>query len=234
MTKNIKSYTLLLLLLSNLIFCQNENQNNKAKIISLLKQSREAYDQNIGFSFKTQNVVYESFTSSKILENTNGKFCKHGTNTYLKIHDGEIAKIDDFTIKIDGNTRLMQIVKSNNNEPQVYDLTSLSKSYTTFTISETASEYKCTLEAEKVSPTPYGKVIIYIDKKTKLIKKQTMFLYSSVFIKNKEYTPRIDMIFSDFIVIKTKPKELLASNYIKKVNSKYYPSKTYEGYQIID
>ncbi len=234
MTNKIKIQPLIFLLFCNIAFCQMGSEKAKTKIIELLKQSREAYNLNVGFTFKTNNKIYESYTSSNVLENTKGKYCKYGDNNYLKIHDGEIAKVDDFIIKTDGTSRLMQIEKSNNKEQQVYDLTNLVKSYTVFSFSESTNDYICSLEAEKISVTPYGKIIIYIDKKTKLIKKQVMFLYSTINFKNKEVIPRIEMIFSDFKIVNTKPKELFTNNYFKKVNSKYHPSKTYVGYQIID
>lgn len=234
MIKFKKIVVIIGLIISNLNFCQVNSELTKNKIIKLLNQSKLSYSSINGFSFKMESDVFESYSSNKVIEKTYGKYLKYGTNNCLKINDGEIIKVDKFLIKIDGSKKLMQINNFDLNQEEVYDMSKIYQNYNIFELSETQTEYICHLESSTISPTPYGKVKIFIDKKTMRLNKQIMYLYSAILIKGEKIIPRIEINFKEFSTIKVNPIELTLGYYVRMKDSIYIPSKNYINYKLVD
>ncbi|WP_146193438.1 hypothetical protein [Flavobacterium sediminis] len=207
---------------------------DKDKVVTLLEESKKAYENTKAYSLSLRSVVYKDFDTQEVLEESQGVFIKYGQENYLKMSNGEAANLETVTVKTDGDSKLIQIGKKNKQAELIYDLSGIVKNYSSFQVVETSKEWICTLEAEKIASTPYGKIKIYIDKKTKYINRQILYLYAAIPKSGKDYYPRIEMIFTDFTFLKERPKQLELSHYVKKVNLKYTPSLYYAGYQIID
>lgn len=213
--------------------------DDKVTIVALLKKSKDYYDKQKVFKF---NTAYDLFAgnSKKAIESYKGVFIKDDKNFYSKIGQTEIIVIKGNTIKIDNESKLIQYFKEEaTNENIVYDLVKYCNNFGTFDLKSTDNYWICTLNSREVTFVPYSKVVIYLDKKNYSIVKQELFLISTITtkdVKGKDvYSyPKLQITFSAFELKKQNEDYFKINYYIELKKGKYYPSKKYSTYQIVE
>lgn len=213
--------------------------DDKQKIVELLKKSKNYYDKTNQFKMNTSYKVYLG-NSNKAVESYDGLFIKNNKNYYSKIGETEFIVTPTNTIKIDNESRLMQYIKEENSGEQViYDLVKYCDNFGTFNLTSNSTDWICTLNSREVTFIPYSKIIIYLSKTDYSITKQELYILSTIPDKdsNGKVTnkyPKLEITFSDIKLNELVEEYFKLSNYIEIKKGKFYPVKKYSSYQIVD
>ncbi len=238
----MRNYIRILFLLLVGLNAYSQKSADRTKIEGLIEKAQKKYASAPDFQFSAVYQLFGSYKSSTVSESYKGVFAKNKKNSYAKIHTTEFVKLNTFNIKVDNESKLMQVTKDGNGNGDLfpYQLGELLSNFNDFKISSTDLEWICTLTAPKVTFVPYGKVILHINKKDYSLTKQTMYL-----LQQNQYTdskgkkligyPRLEITFSKVLWNSDAyaPKFELSS-YIYQSKNKYHVSKKYKSYQIVD
>ena len=212
--------------------------NDKDKIFEIFNKTKNFYNVS-QFQIKTDYKLYIGNTSKEVRENYSGVFVKNKNNVYSKIGQTEFVTIDNKNIKIDNESKLMQISEKRSEQDEVYDLSKYCSNFSTFVLTTTNDLFICTLTTPEVTFVPYSKVVIYINKSDCSIKKQVLFMIGKVRYKAdnekviKDY-PRLEISFLDLKLQYSKEEYFNLGKYIEKKKGKYFPAKKYVSYKIVD
>ncbi|UMY66246.1 MULTISPECIES: hypothetical protein [unclassified Flavobacterium] len=211
-----------------------QSAENK-KIRDLLAETQRNYAAAGAFSVDTR---YSLKIGEDVCESHTGGLIVDGKNYYLRIAQTEFVGIANRFLKIDGVNHLMQLVPDDS-APVIINLETTLSHFENGTLAETAQEWVCTLLAPKYTSVPYGKAVIYIDKKTRLIRRQILFLSIKSSCKNKAGKivtgfSKIDVVFSNFLRGNVKTDKLELSRYIRSRNGRYIPAVNYKDFTIVD
>lgn len=240
MIKFQKTFLLLVLFFSSFNFLSASNAaDDKAKIKELIKRSKSYYAKNRQFSFA---INYNLFAGNdkKPIDTYSGMFAKRDANYYTRVGDSEIIHIDNLTVKIDHEMKLIQHYEEEvTKDDPIYDLMNYFENFKSFQLKSTPKYWICTFNSREVTFVPYSKIIIYLNKKDYSIVKQELHLLSSIKTKDKKGKdvykfPILEILFSDFKLGESKVDYFKVSNYLSLKNRRYYPSNKYSSYQLVD
>lgn len=235
MKKNIIYITFVSFLLFS--FSPEKTIHTKKEVQELFDKVNKKYKSHSFYSMKSEYVLYPShkgkipFLKSEVF-NIGDK-----NNYYTKIDEIELVGINSNYIKIDNQTKKIQ-VSEQDNSTNFLNISSFLDNFQRFEIITKPTTYICKLYTPAFSVLPYSSIEITINKETLLIEKEIFYyLIAQKLDKNNvEDYPRLEVLFNEISTIKTKEIEelLKLERYIVKRNTTILPSKNYKGYTIID
>jgi hypothetical protein len=195
----ISAFTLLFVVNS---FCQQPSERDQ--ITTILRKTQKLYEDKKTFQFKVNYSLYPTAKSMVVAENYQGLVVKSQDNIYAKIQGTEFIKINSLYVKIDSEAKLMQVTEEKNPSEemttQLYKLTQMLTYFNDFALKSTDDYWICTMTAPKLSLIPYGKAVIFINKKDFSITKEVMYMLTQAKYKNNGKTtleyPRLEITFS--------------------------------------
>lgn len=217
-------------------------ETDKSKIINLLKKSQQVFEGLKSYYFESDYKLYVNQTSNEVKESYTGITVKKDHLAYSKIATTEFVILKDLNLKIDNNTKRIQISTEKNQENLTpnFDIKKYLNYFVSYKITEVNNQYKCELKTDKVTMIPYSKVVIYIDKKTsRMLKQELYFLtkHKTKIVKGKPHYdyPRLEIVFSNFKTEDIDSDVLFKKeNYVIVNKGKYIPTKKYKEYLIVD
>jgi hypothetical protein len=219
-------------------FGQHEDQK---KIAALFSKSQKFYENNPQFKLDLEYKLFPTSVSVTVSEKYSGQLIKHNGNSYSRIGSTEFIQIKSEYIKIDNDSKLVQITKKDDVVPdEVYNLGNLLNNFNDFKLKSDAQYWVCTLTAPEISFVPYGKAIIYINKKDYSVARQILFLLHKTEYKNEKGKkisdyPRMEISIGNLQAPTAKMVEKLRmENYISRSNNTFKLSNNYSGYKIVD
>ncbi len=218
-----------------------ETDLEKKRIISLISESKKNYESMDTYVLNLKFTLYNSPTSNDFSERYTGVSVKKDNNLYTKIDNTEFVQSQKFFIKIDNEQKLVKV----ENAPQkiqspIDQLDELLLHFNKFDLKEDKNTIICTLTAPEITFTPYGKIVIYINKKERKIFKQVFYL-----LQRKEYinskgqnivsNPRLEIETTEGnSEIKLYYSKLSIENYVISKGEKHILTKNYRNYRIVE
>jgi len=202
----IKKYIIALSLLWPLTMF---GQSDTSKVITILNQVQEVYEAQNAYAIDAIYTLYQG-AESTIVDET------------------EYLYLDDVYLKANHDQKRFQYgdIQEQQNVNKGITISNYLHFFKTHTLKETSDTYICTLTTTAITPLPFGKIVMHIDKETLQVKKQVLYyLGNGVFkdISGNEFlgTPRLEITFSP-IETNTLPynEKLLLSSYVKIENNK--------------
>lgn len=215
--------------------------SDKAKIADLFRKVENKYTHTNEFLLSSTYKLFASHSSHKVTESYAGVIVKKEDDYYSKIQETEFIRLKNLNIKIDNESKLMQLDKMDKNEgPLSYKISDFLSNFKDFSLTDSKGQWICTMTAPKVTFVPYSKIVVYIDKSDLKISKQIMYLlYQHTYkdAKGKKVVdyPRLEIEFSKLdLSIAPYLTKFEKSLYVTSKGRQYIPSKKYVGYQIVD
>lgn len=221
--------------------CLSAQQKDKSKIMEILKNCMQKYESAESLEIKSEYTSYCNYTSNKIEEQYNGFFVKKNNLTYTKIGSIEQARLKEYTIAIDNETKLMNCKKNDLKVKTLdfFNLDSYTANFDEFVLTEDATNWICTLKTNSpIIFIPFTKVQMKINKKNYLLKEQILYLANTApYIDskgNEKYdSPRIHIKFLETKEsVDTTSDKLKFETYFKIVNKKFIPNGIYKTYKL--
>ncbi|MFN3754315.1 hypothetical protein [Flavobacterium sp.] len=238
-----KTYFFLSVLLFSGISFENvciSNSDDKKAVVNILKKSNSYYQGKNKFQLNTTYKIYATKSSKQVKDSFKGLFACNNDRTYAKINQTEFIISSDLSLKIDNESKLIQFSKNElDKDLKVYDLEKYCSYYNGFKLTETEKEWICTLTTAAFSFVPYSKVVIYINKANYNVSKQILYIISAVEYKDSDGKmkidyPRLEIEFDNLKTVIDNENVFNIDSYILLKNGKYYPSKKYNTYKVID
>lgn len=219
-----------------------QNQNNKDKIINLFLKSQKVYEENTEHQFKMTFKLFTTYKSNVVSESYSGVVVRDNSNFYSKIGTTEYVKLKKKFIKVDNESKLININQKEENFSyrELFNLDKMLNNFDVYDLKSDSEFWICTLTSPAITFIPYGKVIIYISKKDFTLAKQIIYILKSNGYKDKtgkiqkDY-PRLEINYSDFKTSNTGFQEKLKLEHFIKIHKNFYtPSGSYLQYKIVD
>ncbi len=237
MNKTILRFFIFLYFFNNQII----GQTDKLKITNLLTQSQKTYNITPVFKLSTKYTLFANYTSEEEIESYRGKLVKNKTEFYLKVQNTEFINLKKINLKIDHESKLMEISSSEKTTLLPgSDIKEIINNFNSFQLDSNENFWICILSTPEISFIPYHKIIIYIDKKNLTIHKQEMYFLNKQPHKNKQGKiryefPRLEIEFSLLENnISSFEDKFIVENYIQYRGNKTIPSKQFHQYKIVE
>ncbi len=216
-----------------------EGQTTKEQVTQLLKEVQGVYDGNTSFELTTQYELFKGENGKEVLESYDGNIVKNGSDSYNRINTTEFFQIGTHSIKVNHDQKKARYQKVDVSKTPVVDIANMLTFFVGREVKETSDAYICTLTSSSITPMPYGKVILHIDKQSKRIKKQILhYLTKKPFpVKgNKEEwdTPRLEITYTNFSTDVTAYLEKFnIKNFMSFKDDRAISAGLLEGYKIV-
>lgn len=216
-------------------------QSQTPKVVEILKQAQELYNVTKNYTLNTHYTLYQGENSNRVEESYEGLLLKQNATFYSRIHTTEFLYFDDEYLKINHDQKRIQYgeAKQKKTLEKGISIESYLKFFKNHSLKETSTAYICTLTTTAITPLPYGKVVMYIDKKTKQITKQTLYYLEKKAFKDASGAtfygiPRLEITFSMLNKdITTYKDRLQSSSYVSIKNNKATGIGSLASYQSI-
>ena len=215
--------------------------DDKKAVLDLLAKSKAMYDNMAEYQMESNYALFTTYTSNNITENYKGIFIKKGKQSYMKINRTEFVNLDNQSLHIDNESKLIDYKNNAGKKDAIYDFYQFVNKFSKYTKQEEGNLIKCTLTSPDITFVPYSKIEIYLNSQTLEITKQVFYLlltseYKDNSGKTKKDYPRLEVHFNNQtkeLSPQYKTKFSLAS-YLTVNGAKYVLSKEYQGYTIIN
>lgn len=200
-------------------------------MIDIIKKSHDMYTNLDRYSFETNYKSFGSYDDTEVLENYNGKMIRKDKQVYLRTNNTIFLNSQDKNLKIYGDEKVIEAykaVKQDAIKQSPIFITEMLKQYKHKDFEESTKHFICTLQAGYITQMPYGKIIIYINKKTYAIEKQIFYMLAKLpYVSNKTGerktgNPRIEIELKSFktTINNQELNQINLSNYVKTSGSK--------------
>lgn len=226
-----KLFIIVGLLFSSLLVGQKKNNAKE-----ILEKAIEVYDSQPYLSYNSKYILYQDYTSKKILEQYNGVVVKKNSINYFKINNTEYVSFGQYALKISNDEKIVVLEKENEDSQQPpLSFSSYLKGFESRVIAD-KDFFICELKPSKISQIMFQKVLLYIKKSDYSIVKQEMYFVEKMEVKDGNgklisTLPRLEITFmprpknpknDDFLVKK--------ENYFTEKNSQIVISKRLSAY----
>lgn len=190
------------------------------------------------------NCTYNLFkgtTNGELFTKSEGVFVKNKSLIYQKFADAEYLKLDDYTIQVAYEDKVITLDRKDESPKSNLDLSVLDAYLKQATLVENESTYTIKFNFGKVSDSPFSYVELVIEKNTYFLKSVDMYY---VHLQNFSETagtkelaqPHIQILFEETTLSSKKQNDFLKSNrfLVKNDSGSYQPSELFLGYTIID
>ena len=231
----LKIFLILILITSYMGAQSHKNE----QLLEIFEKAQEVYKSKSSYFIEVQYKLFENYGDHSPLDTYKGKIAKKGDVYYNYTLGTEILSSPNITIKASHDQKAIEISRQENLENNFFNVKRFLEFFTDFDIQEDEGVIRCELLAPKITPLPYGKIILFIDSETYLIKKQVMYYVQSSQYKDKEGNwvesfPKLEISFSEIKPVNLIQNEVFKENYyISKNNGMILPSKKFNDFQIV-
>ena len=234
--KNILIICILVLLFSNKASGQDFNTIIKEVIAH---NNKDTYHYNLHYK------VFRGEKGQKVYEDYKGVMALKEGNFYQKIDVMETLQTSTFIVKLNHNDKQIRIDRGDALTPVntlSLDLSTIDKLFDKGTVEDLGSVYKLELLSKKTSGSQYSKVFVHIDKQTKKMIKQVMFLRqlqdfssSNTFPSNDQYDiARLEISIIDINDDIARKDELFKQErYFTIVNNKIKLGNEFKNFELV-
>lgn len=216
------------------------DSNSQNKVKEILAKVENTYNSNNELSLNLDYKLYTSYSSKIVSENYKGLVVKNNKNTYVKIHNTEFLQTSTRSIKVNHDQKMMLVFNKSQMDSNInpMDLSNLLKNYKTQNLIDKGDYWICSLQTGKYTQMIYGKIEIYVHKKSYQVEKQIFYILEKAAYKdpkgNEKFDfPRLEINFKKVILNESVKKEIFSLNkYIHISDGKIIPSKKYSNYTI--
>ncbi|MGK4569022.1 hypothetical protein [Flavobacterium sp. 3HN19-14] len=234
-----KTLTFLLMLICSAFAAAQKDDRKEME--GLFSKTQKVYENANSFKLATSYKLYPTYRSNTVCESYAGILFRNKEDFYCKIDKTEFIKIADTYIKVDNESKRMQLSNEKAPDPiEAYNIRALMSHFRDFSMTSTPDQFICTMTCPELTLVPYGKAIIYINKKDLTIDRQVMYMlnlnaYKNSKGKNVTDYPRLEILFSEFDSQAAIPAvKFKLETYIRKSKQVPIPAKEYKNYQIVD
>jgi len=221
------------------LFCSVDS-NSQNKVKEILTKVENTYNSNNELLLNLDYKLYTSYSSKIVSESYKGLVVKNNKNTYLKIHNTEFLQTSTRSVKVNHDQKMMLVFNKSQMDSNMnpMDLSNLLKNYKTQNLIDKGDYWICSLQTGKYTQMIYGKIEIYIHKKTYQVKKQVFYILEKAAYKDSKGNekvdfPRLEINFKKAVLNESVKKEIFSlNNYIQINDGKIVPSKKYSNYII--
>ncbi|MEP0266067.1 hypothetical protein [Dokdonia sp.] len=198
-------------------------QSDISKVIDILNQSQEVYEAQNAYAMDATYTLYQGAESDVIDEAYDALLIKQEDTYYSRIHHTEHVYFAKAYLKANHDQKRFQYgaIKEQQSAEKGITINNYLNFFKEHKLTETANTYICTLTSTAITPLPFGKVVMHIDKKTLQIKKQVLYYLGNGVFKDDSGnqflgTPRLEITFSPIQTdISTYEEKLLLSSYVQ-------------------
>lgn len=224
-----------IILFSNSILSQDDK-----KVTEILSKSESTYKANKNLAISLNYKLYTTYSSNKISENYKGYILSQNKSTYIKIHNTEFLQTETLSLKINHDQKMLVVFNNSgdNSNMNPTNITGFLKNFKSKKLIDKGTYWICTLQTGKYTQMIYGKVELYIDKKTYKIEKQILYLLEKAMFKDSKGVekydfPRLEITISDAKINEVDKKNAFdIKTYITKEGNEIKPSKKYSTYTL--
>ena len=229
MKKNIIVLVVFFCIKTVWVFGQKNIESNTVE--DIIKKSHDMYANLQRFRFEADYKSFGSYDDTEILENYNGKMIRDNKQVYLRINNTIFLNSQGKNLKIYGDEKVIEAykeVKQDVIEQSPIFITEMLNHYKHKDFEETSGHFICTLQTGYLTQMPYGKIVIYVNKKTYAIERQIFYMLAKLpYVSNKTGerkigNPRIEIELKNFktTISDQELNQISLSNYVKTSGSK--------------
>jgi len=210
-------------------------------VMSVLLKSQEYYDTHSNLSVDVTYKMYESYESSKLIENMNGGFKTVNGNMYCRLGNQVQLKNSKWCVVADGTTQTMLVQENRNTKPARTPLgiDSLVNLYReTGIIKDDGETVTLLFSKPKTASYTVSRFTVDIEKKSGRI--LSAVLYYAFDLNNfyedikKQTIPRIEIIYTNYMENNSSESDFHESEYFFISGEKIKPAGAYSAYTVID
>lgn len=210
------------------------------KVKEILTKVEKTYNSNNELSLNLDYKLYTSYSSKIVSESYKGLVVKDNKNTYLKIYNTEFLQTSTRSIKVNHDQKMMLVFNKSQMDSKMnpMDLSSLLKNYKRQDLIDKGDYWICSLQTGKYTQMMYGKIEIYVHKKSYQVEKQIFYILEKATYKDSKGNekldfPRLEIALKKAVLNESVKKEIFSlNNYIQIKDGKIVPSKKYSNYII--
>lgn len=218
-------------------------QAQKPSVKELLSKVANFYQKTNQYHIDMTFTMYRGIKGDKLTESYTGTMEKNDEYTKNSTLETLVYRFPQAQLIIDENQKKIIYNKLETHAMQnaPVDLSAYMKYYDTSQVLEEGNQWICELIASQnaFSELPYGKVLLYVNKKDYRVTKQILFFSNLIPFRGKEASDveqdygrlHIDLLY-DFN--KKIEKKELAYFITKTANNKIQLQKDFAGYQLVD
>ena len=137
------------------------------KITELFSKSYKAYMNPVVFKLNIDYKLFTTYKSNVVSEQYTSVVIKNRNEYYSKIDKTEFISLKKLFIKIDNESKLMQVNDdvSDAEINDVYDLKGFLRHFNKFKLTEEGDYFVCSMTSPEVTSIPYGQIIVFIHKR---------------------------------------------------------------------
>jgi len=210
----------------------------------ILKSTQEAMKNSSDLSCNMSYNWYDTYIATKPSIEYKGQMIKQESVVYSKINQTFFITDEkaQLALKCNEVQQALIVSKVNANQGQLpwELLETYIEQFKIKKVIDKGSHWVCTLTTDVITQLPYGKVEIYIDKKSSLMTKQVLYFLSQVPYKNakgekKAGNPKLEITLTDFKTVLSKDEKRTAQlgTYIKRKGKSITPVAAYKKFEII-
>lgn len=224
-----------------LFFLTVSGYAQSSKVSSLMERYAAALKTHKEYQVTISYQIYRGFESTTPHDRVTGVLYKNQGDTYSNMGEAEIISTGSNYIKINHKEKAMLVSQPIANANQ-YDinLVELYKYLDVSLLKETESFYRLEFKPKGLTQLPFSSLIIDLDKKTYLIKRQ-LFEYFSKMNFSKDYQKpdydhyKLEIVYEKYRMsnFSISQKAFDVSSYIKDIKGKKVVAPKYKGYELV-
>ncbi|WP_435261220.1 hypothetical protein [Tenacibaculum sp. nBUS_03] len=238
-TNKEKGIVHLVLFLMFFLVVQGYAQTNKAEII--MNQYAKSLGVHKEYQVTISYNIYKGFDSNTPHDRVSGVLYKYQENTYSNLGEAEIISTNSNYIKINHKEKAILLTKPLTNASQ-YDinLVELYKYLNVRLVKETGSFFRLEFTPKGITQLPFSSLVIDLDKKTYLIKRQLLKYFNKMNFSKDFQNPVYDNYMLEIVYKGYRMSNFSISrsafdirSYIKDIKEKKVVAPKFKGYELV-
>lgn len=187
------------------------------------------------YGYATNYKIYAGYLSNEVVEEHDGVYVKNNNFEYSRIGNTELLSHDNIAAKISNDEKAI-VIERQIKSPTLFSWQDYEKGYS-FSLKKSDKDYVCEIVPNKVSQSPYAKIILHIDKGSFQILKQELFYIGAAEKLNEDgshqsYLPRLVTTYKVMKVGSDDLAKYKASNFFTLKASEIHFQKKYSKYKV--
>ncbi len=209
---------------------------------SLLKKVADFYTNSGEYYIDINYKMYRGLTGNQVTESYNGVLIKKGAFYKMEVLGTEVLQFGDEKLILDHNNKLISYAKDKTQNPAelITNMNTFLQYYNEYQILDKGSNWVCEFVSSKknIQQLPYGRVLLYVNKKTYALARQELYFSSVVPFKGKNGDTEYDygrLIITLENSLKKNTEITSLEDYIKSNSEgKIELREAFSAYRVID
>lgn len=207
----------------------------------ILKKTQDFYKNESSYYIETQYKLFENHKDSHPLSTYKGEMGKMKNTYYNNVLGTEMYVGNDIMIKASHDQKAIEVSNNTlNGAEAIFNISGFLKSFKDYKVVQKEEVIRCELLAPELTSLPYGKIILYINKKDYSLQRQVMYYLHSSEYKNEKGEmvvsyPKLEINFSQVKPVSLLEKEVFnKSYYIVQNKGVIQPANNFANYKVIN